>query len=86
MTTTISIRLDAKTRNSLERLARRARRSRSFLAAEAIAAYVESERWQLEEIQGGIDELDSGRGIRHDDVSKWLGSWGRKHERKAPRR
>jgi len=39
----------------------------------------------LDEIQAGLQELDSGRAVAHGDVSKWLRSWGKKRERKAPR-
>jgi len=85
MTTTLSVRLDRDTKDQLEALAKRSRRSKSFLAAEAIAAYVEAEVWQLDEIQAGLQELDSGRAVAHGDVSKWLRSWGKKRERKAPR-
>jgi RHH-type rel operon transcriptional repressor/antitoxin RelB len=85
MTTTLSVRIDSDTKDQLELLAKRARRSKSFLAAEAIAAYVEGETWQLDEIQAGLQELDKGRAVAHKDVSKWLRSWGRKPERKAPR-
>jgi predicted transcriptional regulator len=85
MSTTLSVRLDSETKKRLEALAKRARRSKSFLAAEAIAAFVEAESWQLEEIQAGLEELDEGRGVRHKDVANWLRSWGRKRERKAPR-
>ena len=85
MSTTLSIRLDTDTKKRLEALAKRARRSKSFLAAEAIAAFVDAESWQLDEIQAGIKELDAGRGVAHKDVANWLGSWGRKRERKAPR-
>ncbi len=85
MTTTLSVRIDAKVKKRLESLAGRSRRSKSFLAAEAIAAFVEAEHWQLDEIQAGVAELDAGRGVAHKDVSTWLRSWGRKSERKAPR-
>jgi predicted transcriptional regulator len=85
MSTTLSVRIDANTKKQLEALAKRARRSKSFLAEEAIAAYVEAESWQLDEIQAGLAELDEGRSVAHEDVSKWLRSWGRKRERKAPR-
>ena len=85
MTTTLSVRIDTDTKKRLESLAKRSRRSKSFLAAEAIAAFVEAESWQLDEIQAGIKELDEGRGVPHGDVAKWLRSWGRKRERKAPR-
>lgn len=85
MSTTLSIRIDIDTKKRLEALAKRARRSKSFLAAEAIAAFVEAESWQLDEIQTGIKQLDQGRGIPHQDATRWLRSWGRKRERKAPR-
>lgn len=85
MSTTLSIRLDTDTKARLEALARRARRSKSFLAAEAIAAFVEAESWQLDEIQRALTELDEGHGVPHKDVANWLHSWGRKRERKAPR-
>lgn len=85
MTTTLSVRIDNRTKKRLEALAKRARRSKSFLAAEAIAAFVDAESWQLDEIQAGLNDLDDGRGAPHKDVSAWLRSWGRKRERKAPR-
>ena len=81
---TLSIRLDKATKRRLGLLAKYSRRSKSFLAAEAIAAYVESEEWQLGEIQAGLKELDEGRGVAHDDVARWMGSWGRRSESKAP--
>jgi predicted transcriptional regulator len=83
--TTISVRIDANTKQQLEALAGRARRSKSFLAAEAIVAFVQAETWQLDEMQVGLKELDEGRGVPHKDVKTWLRSWGRTRERKAPR-
>jgi RHH-type rel operon transcriptional repressor/antitoxin RelB len=85
MTETLSIRIDAETKMRLDALSRRSKRSKSFLAAEAIAAYVESEEWQLGEIQAAMAELDEGQEIRHEEVSKWLSSWGKPRETKAPR-
>ena len=83
-TTTISVRIDAQTKKRLEALAGRARRSRSFLAAEAITAFVAVEAWQLDEMEGGLKELDEGRAVPHKDVATWLRSWGGKRARKAP--
>jgi len=85
MTTILSVRLDTDTKTRLEALAKRARRSKSFLAAEAIAAFVEAESWQLDEIQTGLGELEQGAGVPHKDVADWLRSWGRTREGKAPR-
>ena len=61
MNETLSIRIDPKTKKRLDALSKRSKRSKSFLAAEAIAAYVDTEEWQLSEVQAGIAELDSGR-------------------------
>jgi len=85
VTTVLSVRIDARTKKRLDALAGRARRSKSFLAAEAISAFVDAESWQLDEMQAGLKELDEGRGVGHKAVSAWLRSWGRTRERKAPR-
>jgi predicted transcriptional regulator len=59
MTETLSIRIDAETKKRLDALSKSSKRSKSCLAAEAIAAYVLSEEWQLGERQAG----DRGTGI-----------------------
>ncbi len=85
MGTTLSVRIDAETKKRLEALARSSKRTKSFLAAEAINAYVESESWQVGEIKAGLKELDAGKAVSDADVSRWLRSWGKKSEKKAPR-
>jgi predicted transcriptional regulator len=85
MTETLSIRIDGETKKRLDALSKRSKRSKSFLAAEAIAAYVESEEWQIGEVQAGITELDSGHEVNHEKVAKWLRSWGKTGETRAPR-
>ena len=84
MTETLSVRIDAETKKRLEALSKQSRRSKSFLAAEAITAFVDSEAWQLGEIEDGIAELDSGQTVSHEKVSKWLKTWGKPGEAKAP--
>ena len=86
MSTTLSLRIDEATKERLEALAKRSRRSKSFLAAEAIASYVEAESWQLDEIAAGLDDLEQGRTIGHEAVADWLRSWGGPDERKMPGR
>lgn len=85
MTETLSIRIDANTNKKLDALARRCKRSKSFLAAEAITAYVDAEAWQLGEIQAGLTDLDEGKTVSHERVAKWLRSWGKRSEQKPPR-
>ena len=59
-TAIITTRIDAALKARLEALARSTKRSKSYLAAEAIAAYVELNEWQIAEIEAGIAELDRG--------------------------
>jgi predicted transcriptional regulator len=44
--------------------------SKSFLAAEAIAAYVEFNEWQIGEITDGIKELGSGETLCEQQAEK----------------
>jgi predicted transcriptional regulator len=85
MTETLSIRIDPETKKRLDALSKRSKRSKSFLAAEAIAVYVDSEEWQLGEVQAGIAELDRAHEVSHEKVAKWLRSWGKPSETKTPR-
>jgi RHH-type rel operon transcriptional repressor/antitoxin RelB len=62
-TTVVTARISAALKAKLEALARSTKRSKSFLAAEAIAAYVELNEWQIGEIAAGLEELDSGAAL-----------------------
>jgi predicted transcriptional regulator len=83
-TETLSIRIDAGTKKRLDALAKSSKRSKSFLAAEAISAYVESEEWQLQEIREALAEAENSHVVKHEKVVAWLKSWGKPNERKAP--
>jgi len=83
MTGTITIRLNAETKRRLEALAQRSKRSKSFLAAEAISQYVEAQEWQFSEIEEGLADLELCRTACHDKVSTWLKSWGKRPGRVA---
>jgi RHH-type transcriptional regulator, rel operon repressor / antitoxin RelB len=85
MSETLSIRIDSGTKKRLAVLAKRSNRSKSFLAAEAIAQYVESEEWQLGEVQAALAEVEAGHEVSRQRVAKWLNSWGNPGETKAPR-
>jgi predicted transcriptional regulator len=67
-TTIITARIDAALKAKLEALSRSTKRSKSYLAAEAIAAYVELNEWHIAEINAGIAELDAGKGISEEEA------------------
>lgn len=59
-TTVVTTRIDAALNARLEALAHSTGRSKSFLAAEAIAAYVELNEWQIGEVIAGLAKLEPG--------------------------
>lgn len=84
MTDTFAIRIHATLKKRLDALSKRSKRSKAFLVAEAITAYVESEERQIGEIRVAICELDARKGVSHEKVSGWLKTWGKTGEEKAP--
>ncbi|MGO1076935.1 CopG family ribbon-helix-helix protein [Inquilinus sp. CA228] len=66
--TTMTIRLDPEVKEKLGRIARDTRRSRSFLAAEAVAAFVDRELEIIEGIQRGLADMEAGRVVPHEQV------------------
>jgi predicted transcriptional regulator len=67
--TTMTIRVPVALKEKLGALARGTRRSKSFLAAEAVSAYVERELEIIEGIERGLDDVAAGRVVPHDEVT-----------------
>lgn len=65
----MTIRVPAELKEKLGRLAEGTRRSRSFLAAEAVAAYVERELEIIEGIQRGLADVAAGRVVSYEQVT-----------------
>jgi RHH-type transcriptional regulator, rel operon repressor / antitoxin RelB len=83
--TTFTVRVDTDVKKRLERLAKSTGRTRSFLAAEAIAEYLEINEWQVAGIKRAMASLDRGEGIPNDSVKDWVASWGGANEKPAPK-
>jgi len=83
-TATFTIRVPADLKRRLDRLARAADRSRSWLAADALQHYVEDQQWQLAEIEAGLKDAESGRVVSNDEVERWLKTWGGKRKVRPP--
>jgi predicted transcriptional regulator len=66
--TTMTIRIRTDLKQKLDRLAHGARRSRSYLAAEAVSAYVERELEIIEGVRRGLADTEAARVVPHDDA------------------
>ncbi|MDQ6976322.1 MAG: hypothetical protein Q9M22_07150 [Mariprofundaceae bacterium] len=75
MSTTMTIRIDEHIKNQLGKLAESSRRSKSFLAAEAIKTYIECNEWQIQEIEAALVEADSGHFASDAEVHAVLEKW-----------
>lgn len=77
MSTTMTIRLEDDVRNRLDQLAEATQRSKSFLAAQAIREFVETNEWQIGEIQAALKEADADDFASEEEVTglarKWQG-------------
>ena len=66
--TTLTVRLRPKLKNELGKLAKRARRTKSFLAGEAIADYIAREREIIAGIKRGLADMHAGRLVPHEEA------------------
>ena len=67
--TTMTVRLSTELKDRLERLAGSTKRSKSYLAALAIAEYVDANAWQVEEIRKAVEKADAGGPFVRDDAA-----------------
>jgi predicted transcriptional regulator len=75
---TISFRLESDKVSALDALADSLDRDRTYLLAEAVQAYLDTQQWQLEEIRAGIADADAGRVIDHRKVRAMAARWKRR--------
>lgn len=82
---TITIRVDQKVKDRLEASAKQQKRSKSFLAAEAIEEYLSVQEWQEQRIKDALAGADRGELVSHEQVGKWVDSLGTKNELPVPK-
>ncbi|CAN7677244.1 MULTISPECIES: CopG family ribbon-helix-helix protein [Alphaproteobacteria] len=66
--TTMTIRVRPDVKEKLDRIANDTQRSKSFLAGEAVAAYVDRELEIIDGIKRGMADAAAGRVIPHDEA------------------
>jgi predicted transcriptional regulator len=66
--TTMTIRVRPDVKEKLDRIASDTQRSKSFLAGEAVAAYVDRELEIIDGIKRGMADAAAGRVISHDEA------------------
>lgn len=77
MSEVMTIRVDRKTKSRLEKLAKAMDRTRSYVAAEAIRAYIDLNEWQIAEIKEALKEADQGDFASEEEVRVVMKKWRR---------
>lgn len=75
MSTTVTVRLEDEIKERLGKLAASMQRSKSFLAAEAIRAFVENNEWQIAEIKAAVREADAGDFASDKQIAAQARKW-----------
>ena len=75
---TLTVRIEPETRKALDAIAQSLDRDRSHVVNDALAAYVETHRWQTEHIRQGLREAEAGKFVAEKDVKKVLARLRRK--------
>jgi predicted transcriptional regulator len=73
---TVTFHTSPEVKERLERLAVHTRRSRSFLANEAVERYLSDEEDFVRAVELGLAQADAGELISHDDAVAYLRSLG----------
>jgi len=83
---TVTVRLPVGIKQKLEALAASTNRSKSWLAAQAISAYVEEQSWQTQQVEDAIAIADGEEAVwvEGEVVEAWLNSWGTETEKTTP--
>ncbi len=83
--TVLSVRVPEELKDQLDFLAKATRRSKAFLAEEAIADYIKRNAWKAKELQEALLEADKGVFISHDAMISWVDSLGSEKELSPPK-
>ena len=66
----LTVRIPTETRNALDAVASALDRDRSYVVNEALSAYLDTHRWQVEHIRQGLREAQAGAFVSAAGVSK----------------
>jgi predicted transcriptional regulator len=75
MSHVVTIRISDESKDRLERLCNYTRRSKSFIAGEAIQEYIDKKLWIMEALEEGLQDLEKGDISTHEEV---LAEWKEK--------
>lgn len=83
--TVLSVRVPEELKEQLDYLSRSTKRSRAYLAAEALGDYVKRNAWRAKELHAAIKEADKGVFVSHEAMVEWADALGATNESAPPK-
>ena len=83
--TVLSVRIPEQLKEQLDYLSRSTKRSKAYLAAEALGDYVKKNAWRAKELHEAISEADKGVFVSHEAMVAWVDSLGTDKELAPPK-
>ena len=84
----LGVRLDEQLENRLSALAAKTKRSKSFLAKEALVRYIDEEERKQRENELTLarweEYQETGETVSNNAMTDWLESWGTEQEKPCP--
>jgi predicted transcriptional regulator len=71
----VTFRLEEEKRAQLDVLANMQNRDRSYIINEALDSYIDTQKWQMEEIQKGLNNLDNGEYASDEEIRAAFALW-----------
>ena len=73
---TTTIRMEDKTLNRIDSMAKSLSRSRAWIINQALERYLSYEEWFAHEVESGLDEMRNGDLATQEEVKSSLEKWG----------
>ena len=83
--TVLSVRVPDTLKEQLDYLSRSTKRSKAYLAAEALEDYVKKNAWRAKELHEALAKADEGAFISHEAMLAWADSLGSENELPSPK-
>jgi predicted transcriptional regulator len=80
----VSVRLEDRNKENVDRFAKMTRRSRSFIINEAVEEYLRDRVRYLTELDEAVEDAHSGYGHSSEQIHTWMESWDTDHELASP--
>jgi RHH-type rel operon transcriptional repressor/antitoxin RelB len=82
--TVLSVRVPKELKEQLDYLSRSSKRSKAYLATEALGDYVKKNAWRAKELHEAIKEADKGVFLSHEAMVAWADQLGTDGETAPP--